>query len=240
MKCNHCNSEVADGTKFCPYCGNRIELPISLRCPQCNTEVADGTKFCPNCGSPMAFQQQPQQGQYQQPYQGQYQQQYQGYNQQQYRQRPRLGFLEAIKLASQRLTEIDGRSRRSEFWWWTLLIFLCGILIGIPYVGSFVALAQAFLMHAVFSRRLHDCSAPNWLYNIVLYCVWLTALFTFINGFAVDGVHLAKDIIKIFGKQSFNSMSFGFFCWCLVGFVYAIKDGKPETDPKYGPSPKYY
>lgn len=57
MKCNHCNSEVADGTKFCPYCGNRIELPVSLRCPQCNTEVADGTKFCPNCGSPIGIPQ---------------------------------------------------------------------------------------------------------------------------------------------------------------------------------------
>lgn len=56
MKCNHCNSEVAEGTKFCPYCGNRIELPISLRCPQCNTEVANGTKFCPNCGSPIGVQ----------------------------------------------------------------------------------------------------------------------------------------------------------------------------------------
>lgn len=56
MKCNHCNSEVADGTNFCPYCGNRIELPISLKCPQCNTEVANGTKFCPNCGSPIGVQ----------------------------------------------------------------------------------------------------------------------------------------------------------------------------------------
>lgn len=56
MKCNHCNAEVADGTNFCPYCGNRIELPISLKCPQCNTEVADGTKFCPNCGSPIGVQ----------------------------------------------------------------------------------------------------------------------------------------------------------------------------------------
>lgn len=25
MKCNHCNSEVADGTNFCPSCGNRID-----------------------------------------------------------------------------------------------------------------------------------------------------------------------------------------------------------------------
>ena len=45
-----------------------------MKCVNCNSEVADGTKFCPYCGSPMVSQQQPHQGQYQQPYQGQYQQ----------------------------------------------------------------------------------------------------------------------------------------------------------------------
>ena len=48
-----------------------------MRCINCNSEVADGMQFCPYCGSPMASQQQPQQGQYQQPQQpqqGQYQQ----------------------------------------------------------------------------------------------------------------------------------------------------------------------
>lgn len=45
-----------------------------MKCVNCNSEVADGTKFCPYCGSPMVSQQQPYQGQYQQPYQGQYQQ----------------------------------------------------------------------------------------------------------------------------------------------------------------------
>lgn len=49
-----------------------------MKCNHCNFEVAEGMKFCPYCGSPMAFQQQPQQGQYQQPYQD--------YNQQQFRQ----------------------------------------------------------------------------------------------------------------------------------------------------------
>lgn len=53
MKCNHCNTEVADGTNFCPNCGYKIEIPQSLKCPQCNTEVSDGIKFCPNCGSPI-------------------------------------------------------------------------------------------------------------------------------------------------------------------------------------------
>jgi len=48
-----------------------------MKCVNCNSEVAEGIKFCPYCGSPMASQQQPRQGQYQQPHQGQYQQSYQ-------------------------------------------------------------------------------------------------------------------------------------------------------------------
>lgn len=54
MKCNHCNAEVAEGTKFCPECGNRIEQPQPLKCPQCNTIVSEDIKFCPECGSPIA------------------------------------------------------------------------------------------------------------------------------------------------------------------------------------------
>lgn len=80
-----------------------------MRCIRCNSEVAEGMKFCPYCGNPMTIQQQPQQsyqqyqqGQYQQsqqpyqqPYQGQYQQNqsqqsYQGQTLGQYRQ-PYLG-----------------------------------------------------------------------------------------------------------------------------------------------------
>ena len=54
MKSNHFNAEVAEGTNFCPNCGNRIEQPQPLRCPQCNIIVGEGTKFCPECGSPIA------------------------------------------------------------------------------------------------------------------------------------------------------------------------------------------
>ncbi|MGO9570740.1 MAG: double zinc ribbon domain-containing protein [Desulfomonilaceae bacterium] len=31
MKCSKCQSEVADGAKFCNECGNKLETP----CPQC-------------------------------------------------------------------------------------------------------------------------------------------------------------------------------------------------------------
>ena len=53
-----------------------------MRCFNCNSDVAEGIKFCPNCGSPMASQQQPQQDQYQQPQQGQYQHSQEGLPQQ--------------------------------------------------------------------------------------------------------------------------------------------------------------
>lgn len=53
MKCIHCNSEVAEGTNYCPYCGKPIGVPQSLKCPQCNLDVPEGTEFCPNCGSPI-------------------------------------------------------------------------------------------------------------------------------------------------------------------------------------------
>lgn len=36
-----------------------------MRCIHCNSEVADGMRFCPKCGNPM-ISQQPQQGQFQQ------------------------------------------------------------------------------------------------------------------------------------------------------------------------------
>ena len=57
MKCNYCNQDVADGTNFCPNCGNKIEFPQSLKCPQCNTEVTESTNFCPNCGNPIGVPQ---------------------------------------------------------------------------------------------------------------------------------------------------------------------------------------
>ena len=36
-----------------------------MKCIHCNSEVADGMRFCPYCGNPMAFQQQPEQWQFQ-------------------------------------------------------------------------------------------------------------------------------------------------------------------------------
>ena len=193
--------------------------------------------------------QQPYQGQYQQPQQGQYQQPQQGQYQQPYRQqkpqvphRPQLSFMEAINLASHRLTELDGRSRRSEYWWWMLAVSLGAIVLGfIPFVGNLVYLAEFGLIYAITIRRLHDCTAPQWLCNMypgvyALYSICMT-LFGF---YTDDHYGFARDIIEFLGDGNFFFTIFiGAGILSLVVLIYSIKDSNPDIDPMYGPSPKY-
>ena len=46
--CPSCGKTVAEGSKFCPECGN----PMSRTkfCPECGAKVDAGVKFCPECG----------------------------------------------------------------------------------------------------------------------------------------------------------------------------------------------
>ena len=241
MKCIKCNSDVADGMQFCPYCGN----PMSQKCEKCGAELEIGATFCSNCGNrieQVSQAQQPNQGQYQQPNQGQYQQPYRQ-QKPQLPHRPQLTFMEAFDLATHRLTEIEGRSRRSEYWWWFLAVGLGSIIIGfIPYVGNLAYIAQFFFLYAITIRRLQDCSAPDWLskmYPVVfgLYSICMT-LFGF---YADDHYGFARDIIRFIDRDG----TFFYTIFALAGilslvvFIYSIKDSNPDVDPIHGPSPKY-
>lgn len=53
MKCSHCNLEIEEGAKFCPFCGE--EIPQLLSCPNESCEnygrkvLPANYKFCPQC-----------------------------------------------------------------------------------------------------------------------------------------------------------------------------------------------
>jgi len=287
MRCTNCNSEVADGMQFCPYCGSPISISMPKVCSKCGTEIEEGEKFCTNCGSPIIFPeqpqppqqgqpqqpqqgqyqqpyqgqyQQPQQGQYQQPYQGQYQQPYQGQYQQpyqgQYQQsyvqqkpqlphRPQLTFMEAVNIASHRLREFDGRSRRSEFWWWYLAVCLGGlVLYFVPFLGGFSPLLMFGLLCSASLRRLNDVPAPEWLGKVYLGVWGLNALILsiYLLGNVYD-VDFFRGFIRGFGRHSFENLMSGIGFLMFIGSIpfiyYSIKDSNPEIDPMHGPSPKY-
>lgn len=66
LTCSKCGIELAEATKFCGSCGEKIEIKVELKedveakeevetikqklCPNCQTEIGD-SKFCNSCGT---------------------------------------------------------------------------------------------------------------------------------------------------------------------------------------------
>jgi len=172
-----------------------------MNCPYCNNPVPAGAVNCPSCGAqlPQQYQQQQyQQPQYQQ-YQQQQYQQYQQYQQPQYQQYQQYqGYYnqepEKVNMftALKKYAQFEGRSRRSEFWLFTLGRFL--ISIGLGIIGTFLSIMiddyslilgdvlQSLWSLAVFIpelavaiRRLHDTGRSGWnLLWALLPCIgWI-------------------------------------------------------------------
>lgn len=77
---------------------------------------------------------------------------------------PSLEFSNAINLAASRIFECKGRSRRSEFWWTQLLVYIATIALT-PFVGSILRI----LTIPLTIRRLHDTGRSGWCGVLVLY-----------------------------------------------------------------------
>lgn len=51
IHCTQCGAELADGTKFCTSCGEKVQQQPG--CPKCGAAMPAGTKFCTECGASM-------------------------------------------------------------------------------------------------------------------------------------------------------------------------------------------
>ena len=50
MRCSRCETENADGARFCNQCA----APLGTQCPRCASENAPGANFCSHCAAPLA------------------------------------------------------------------------------------------------------------------------------------------------------------------------------------------
>ncbi len=80
-----------------------------------------------------------------------------------------MGFMEAVKSCFRRYVDFQGRSPRSEYWWFYLSILVFYILIivlaaVVPLLGILGILMLAFIIPsiAVSIRRLHDLDKSGW------------------------------------------------------------------------------
>ena len=74
-------------------------------------------------------------------------------------------FGDAIKTCFNKYATFQGRANRSEFWFFVLFNFICGL---VPYVGYVAAIAFFLPSLAVAVRRLHDIGKSGWFYLLNL------------------------------------------------------------------------
>lgn len=46
MLCPDCHTQIPGGSRFCSYCGTRL----NNKCPKCGADIIDGSAFCASCG----------------------------------------------------------------------------------------------------------------------------------------------------------------------------------------------
>ena len=102
-----------------------------------------------------------------------------------------MGFMEAIKTVLNNYVNFKDRSRRSEYWWWTLAVFIGNIVtfaIGAA-AGAGDLLTNLFSLLvfipglAVSFRRMHDIGKSAWWLLIVLIPLigWLALIYFFVQ-----------------------------------------------------------
>lgn len=88
-----------------------------------------------------------------------------------------MNFIEAVKSVVTNYANFNGRSMRSEYWWYFLFSIICsqGLSFISPSVSLVFSLATIIPSIAVAVRRMHDVGKSGWfilipIYNIILAC----------------------------------------------------------------------
>lgn len=151
---------------------------------------------------------------------------------------PKLRFTEAISSAWNKLTHFKGRSRRSEYWFTVLGLFIILFSFNILYIilDALSTIDTIYLIKIFFRlilplltflgsillipitfRRLHDTGKSGWWYGVSIFAYILTLVST---GFI------------------YRFLCFAYITYSLVLLIFLCEDSQKETN-KYGESPKY-
>ena len=154
-----------------------------------------------------------------------------------------LDFVSAVKLAVGNIMNFGGRARRSEFWWWTLVVSVAAVIfLFIPYLRALAVLGWTALVASAVVRRLHDSDAPD---IIAFAFIGLSLVFSVFNGLRLLGVvdevySLERAFYGGFGAVlNLLYLACGIITLIAWGIVvsFAVKDSGCD-DNKWGQNPK--
>lgn len=154
-----------------------------------------------------------------------------------------LDFVSAVKLAVDNIMNFGGRARRSEFWWWTLVVSVAAVVfLFIPYLRALAVLGWTALVASAVVRRLHDSDAPD---IIAFAFIGLSLVFSVFNGLrllgVVDEVYSLERAFYGGSGAVLNLLYLAcgiitLIAWGIVVF-FAVKDSGCD-DNKWGANPK--
>lgn len=98
---------------------------------------------------------------------------------------PTLAFYDAMRLIMANYMKFNGRSRRSEYWWFQLFIIGVQLLEFLPVIGtpivSVVVIVFVVPSVAVTTRRLHDINKSGW-WQLPINFILLFSFYSMVNG----------------------------------------------------------
>ena len=113
---------------------------------------------------------------------------------------PQVGFIDAIKLAFKNYVNFNGRSRRSEYWWFVLFNIIIGIiiiilanlitkyLIYLSYIYDLIAFLPGL---GLVIRRLHDIGKSGWY--IFIGFIPIVGIFILLYFFCLDSENQSNE-----------------------------------------------
>ena len=182
---------------------------------------------------------------------------------------PQLSFMQALRLGWGRLFEFNGRSRRSEYWWWMLAVGIVHIInaiiaaltafiltsaTGISVISGAFTLWYSLLAYTLNTgvmacslgitvRRLHDCGRTTvWLYLSFILGVIINFGYAGLSNMVSEWSHSYVSESDTITAGILGVILFILSIPYLVFSILVIVFCSKDGLPypnEYGPSPKY-
>lgn len=159
---------------------------------------------------------------------------------------PQLTFSEAVKKGLKDISKGNGRSRRSEFWWFMLAVWIVENIVSlltssIPLVATLVSIVFLVAKYNITRRRVMDSGhSPVWV--MLCYVANLVLIvYTYSSGMldAMNTINPStSEIMKYASSPLLWIPSLVTIITGIACFIFALQDSDPEEN-KYGVSPKY-
>lgn len=159
---------------------------------------------------------------------------------------PKLGFGEAVKKVLNNLTNVKGRARRSEYWWFALAVVIVNLITSfvfgdMPLATTIVSIIISLMGVAVTVRRLQDTNKSAILEYINVICGIFIVIYMYASGYydIAQSVNAnPNELLGIFMSPVLLIPLTISFILSIVIFIFCLLDSNIGPN-KYGDSPKY-